>query len=90
MAVKSFLKDPAAVLDYQLNWSAWLDGDTISTSTWSAETGITVDSESETTSAATVWLSSGSPGEDYEVTNQIVTDGGRTDERTITIKVRQR
>ena len=90
MAVKSFLKDPAAVLDYQLNWSAWLDGDTISTSTWSAETGITVDSESETTSAATVWLSSGSPGEDYEVTNQIVTDGGRTDERSITIKVRQR
>jgi len=42
-----FLKDPDAVLDYGFDWSDWLaDGETISTSTWTVETGITKDSDS--------------------------------------------
>jgi hypothetical protein len=38
----------------------------------------------------TVWLSGGVAGTDYLVTVRIVTDGGRTDERSLTIRVRQR
>lgn len=84
------LKDPAAVLDYGIDWSAWLNGDTISTSTWTVPSGITQASESETTTTATIWLSGGTAGTDYLVTNKIVTHGGRTDERTIKISVTNR
>jgi len=85
-----FVKDPDAVLDYQINWLAWLDGDTISTSEWEAPTGITIDSDSATTSATTVWLSSGTAGDSYLIVNRITTDGGRTDDRSITISVAEK
>lgn len=85
-----FTKDPNAVLDYIVDWSDWLGSDTISSSSFTVPTGLTEDSDSNTTTTATVWLSGGTPGEDYEVTNRIVTAGGRTEDRTITIRVRQR
>lgn len=90
MVVETFTKDPDAVLDYQIDWSDWLGADTISASTWAADTGITVDSETETTTAATVWLSGGTAGDDYVVTNEIVTAGGRTEQRSLLIRCRQR
>lgn len=86
----TYVKDPSAILDYSINWSSWLvAGDTIVTSTWTAETGITIDDDSNTTTATTVWLSGGTAGESYDVTNHIVTDDGREDDRTITILVRE-
>lgn len=85
-----FVKDPDAVLDYQINWLAWLDGDSISASVWEVPTGITADSDSSTASTATVWLSSGTAGESYLVVNRITTDGGRTDDRSITISVAEK
>jgi hypothetical protein len=90
MAFPKFNKDPQSVLDYQVDWSDWLDTDEISTSTWSAPAGITIDSETETDTTATVWLSGGTDGERYEVTNEITTDGGRTDNRTILIVCKQK
>lgn len=83
-----FYKDPAAILDYQVNWAAWLGSDTIVTSTWTVPTGITQDSATNTTTTATIWLSGGTAGTSYELVNRIVTAGGRTAERTLTIKVR--
>lgn len=85
-----FTKDPNAVLDYTWDWEDWLDSDTISSSSVTVQTGLTADSDSNTTTTATVWLSGGTPGEDYEVTNRIVTAGGRTEDRTIIIMVRER
>lgn len=87
---RRFTKDPDAVLDYGFDWTSWLDGDTISTSAWSADAGITVDSDSNNTTSTTVWLSGGTAGTTYEVTNQITTAAGRTDDRTIRIKVVER
>lgn len=85
------VKDPAAVLDYTFDWSDWLvGGDTISTSTWTAEDGITVDSNSKTSTTTTVWLSGGTAAESYRVVNHIVTAGGRTDERTLAVPVENR
>lgn len=63
-----YLKDPQAVLDYTVDWESWLpSGDTITDSTWTADDGITIDSDSFTTTAATVWLSGGSLGENYSI-----------------------
>lgn len=85
-----FIKDPQAKLDYGVDWSDWLAGDTISGSSWSAETGITVDASSHTDTVATVWLSGGTVGGSYKVTNHITTLGGREDELTITVSVWQK
>lgn len=84
------LKDPASVLDYKVEWSTWLADDTIDTSSWTVPTGITKDSDTHTTTAATIWLSGGTVGETYKLTNRITTAGGRTDERSFTISIRER
>ena len=83
-------KDPNAVLDYQFNWAAWLGSDTIATSTWDVPDGITKTDEDSSDTTTTIWLSGGTAGTSYEVVNQIVTAGGRTDERTLTIHVQNK
>jgi len=82
-------KDPNAVLDYGFDWTAWLDGDTISASSWAVSTGITKDSDSKTTTTTTIWLSGGTNGRNYEATNSIQTAAGRKTDRTMLIKVRE-
>ena len=84
-------KDPAAVLDYVISWSDWLPtGDTISAAAFTVPTVLTKDSETNTTTTATVRLSGGTAGDDYDVVCQITTAGGRTDERTMRVQVRNR
>lgn len=85
-----FTKDPNAVLDYEIDWETWLGSDTISSSSWTADSGLTVDSDTSTTTTATAWLSGGTVGTTYSVTNRIVTAAGRTEDRTIKIKVAER
>jgi len=86
-----FDKDPAAVLDYVWDWSAWLaDSETISSYTVTVPTGVTKDSDSNTTTTVTAWLSGGTAQTDYTIVCQIVTSDGRTDERSITISVTNR
>lgn len=90
---QSFVKDPNAVLDYTFDWSDWLaTGDTISTRSVTADSGITVDSSAiiASSTAVQVWLSSGTAGKRYDVTCRITTAGGRTDDRTIAIEVENR
>lgn len=88
--MNKFIKDPDAVLDYSIDWSDWLGSDTISTSTWEVDSGITEDSNSNTDTVTTIWLSGGTAGKKYELTNRITTTGGRTDDRTIIIVVRNK
>lgn len=88
--VGTFTKDPSAVLDYCIDWSAWLGSDTISTSTWTVTAGLTKDSDTNTTTTATAWFSGGTVGKKYVATNRIVTAAGRTDDRSILIEVRNR
>ena len=89
-----FTKDPNAVLDYTIDWSRWLGTDTILTTpsgtAWTVPTGITKVSDSKTTTTATVWLSGGTAGTDYTVTCRISTVGGRIDDCSIKIQVRER
>lgn len=87
-----FQKDPDAVIDFKQDWSEWVaaTGDTIVTSTWIVPTGITKTNESNTATTATVWLSGGTVGSSYQVTNRIVTAQGRTDDRTLQIVVLNR
>lgn len=91
---QSHIKDPEAILDYSVDWSEWLpEGDTLSDSDWEADDGITIEASPAPTNVdgvTTVWLSGGTVGQSYGVTNHIVTSAGREDDRSITIRVRER
>lgn len=96
------LKGPAAVLDFVCDLAAstngtgdsdWLAaGETISSHTVTADTGLTVDSSGLTDSntSITAWLSGGTAGTDYDVVFQFTTSDSRTDEKTMRVKVRNR
>ncbi len=96
----SKLKDPIAVVDYTFNWNdGYLDAtssppETISTSTWSISPadspGLTVDSDSKTALTATAFFAGGVVGQVYLAVNKVVTTGGRTDERSLTLRVEER
>lgn len=89
--MQTFLKDPDAVLDYGFDWSDWLaDEEIISESTWTVEDGITKDSDSKTNTVTTIWLSGGSAGVEYIMTNHIVTSDGREDDRSFRVKIIER
>jgi hypothetical protein len=81
-------KDPQDVLDYGFTWSTWLaSGETISTSTWTVESGITKDSDSNTTTTTTIWLSGGTAGEVYALVNHITTSASRQLDQTLIIEM---
>lgn len=80
-------KDPVAKLDYGWDWEDWLAGDTIDTSTWTVPTTLVKESDSKTNTTTTVWISGGTLGESYTVTNQIVTAAGRVDQRSFVLKI---
>ena len=91
LTLQNPLKDPSAVLDYVFDWTEWLATvETITDHTITADTGITVDSSTELDGKVTVWLSGGTAGINYKVACKITTSAGRTDERTIWIKVTDR
>ena len=89
--MNSFIKDPDAILDYGFDWSNWLaSGEEISSSEWEVPSGITKDNDVSSTTATTIWLSGGTVGEEYTITNRIVTTGGRTEDRSLKIVVKDR
>lgn len=94
MATSSIMThDPQAKLDYAVDWSAWLEtGETISASTWTVPSGITeaTPAPSNTGTVATIWLSGGTIGQRYTVTNHITTTMGREDDRSLYIVVEDR
>ena len=106
MSIKTYIKDPQSVLSYSINWASedgtndgtaadtgWLQGDTIATSAWAVtgpDTVLVEGTNSNSATVATVTLSAGTVNRKYTVTNTITTTGGFTDERSITIMVRQR
>ena len=90
-----YVKDPAAVVDYTVDWGAgYLSAETVSVSSFSIEPvesgGLAVEASSSDGQTASVTLSGGIAGHLYRVTNQISTSGGRTDERSLTIRIAQR
>lgn len=86
-----YIKDPDAVLDYTSDWASWLaGGETISTSTFTADSGITIDSQSNSTTSGTVWLSGGTAGTNYTIRHRITTSASRTDDRSFVIACQER
>lgn len=97
MTILYGIKDPAEVLDYQVDWSSSLAaGESIATSTWtpvhqddgSADTRITVTNQTSTATATTVWLSGGMVGDStHTIVNHISTNQGRQFDQTLYIDI---
>jgi hypothetical protein len=84
-------KSPAAILDYQMDWSAWLaQGETIVSATVTADAGVTVNPTGKATSVSggvvTFWLGGGTRGTTYDVEITVTTQS-RTDSRTMQVPV---
>lgn len=77
-------KYPGTEIVYPWNWTDWLNGETIVTAVVTADTGITVDSYSNTDTVVTMRLSGGTIDTAYNVRCAITTASQST-YRDITI-----
>lgn len=92
MAKQVFTKDPEAKLDYVIDWTELLSSDdNIESVEWNVPAGLVLDElqSSHTDKTATAWISGGSPGTSYNVECKVTTTGGRIDERSFRIIVRE-
>jgi hypothetical protein len=88
-----FIKDPNAILDYGFDWSDWLQsGEIIVNSTWINPDAITIVTNAYLNQSTVVWVSGGTAGKSYRLTNRIVTNNSpaRTDDRTLLIEVQDK
>lgn len=85
----AFIKDKDAVLDFGLDWTTWLEDDEmLNSSQWLVPNGLTkVADEFDEIGHTLVWISGGAPGITYKLTNKIQTNKGRTDDRSMFIRV---
>lgn len=90
-----FLKDPGAVIDYAVDWSAgYLAGQAITASEWSvvpeSADGITIAGAVSEAGRTVATLAGGAPGTLYRITNRVTFSDGRSDERLLTLRVEDR
>jgi hypothetical protein len=90
------LKDPAAVLDYVIDWGAEYLGtdDDLANSSWTVDPvepgGIAIVGSVFQNRSSSVQAAGGIPGRVYRLANLVVTSSGRTDERSIILRVEKR
>lgn len=90
--VPSIPMDPAAVLDYTFDWTEWLAAiaDTAA-SIVPVVDGVVKHSDLVVAGVHTVWLKTPTAGVQVaSATSRITTVGGRVDERTIYLLIRER
>ncbi len=89
------LKDPAAVLDYSIDWGAeYLGDDLIANSEWSVSPiesgGVSVAGSDFDAKVSTVKAAGGRAGHVYRLVNIVTTGSGRSDSRSIVLRVEKR
>lgn len=72
-----FIQEADEELDYVVNFLPFLEGDTITSVTWTVDAGLTPSRETNTGTTATVWITGGQAGKTYNVKAQITTSSGR-------------
>ncbi len=105
MAYKWPDKDKDEIVDYSVDWSRFLNTDTISAVTWyitdadgtkvevdDADTvnGLQVVSSTITSTVSTIRLSLGTNNKRYTITCRITTAGGLQYERSVFLRVREK
>lgn len=83
-----YRKDPQDKEDFGFDWEPWLSGDSIASSTWTVEpSGLTMSNQTSSATKTTVFLSGGTLGVQYKVTNHIVTSASPAREMSWSLQV---
>ena len=83
-----YIKSPAAVLDYTVNWTDFLQvGETITAHSFVAETGVTLGTPSLTGANHVVFISGGTLHSTYRITSRITTSALRTQEQSFRLRI---
>lgn len=89
-----FLKDPAARLDYAVDWSATSGSATIVASDWLVEpadpAGLTVGALLVEPARTGATFAGGVAGTVYRIANRVTLSDGRRDERSLSLRVEDR
>lgn len=84
-------KDPDSVMDFMIDWGDWLldnNTDMILTSTWAVPVGVTVVNDQIVDDFTVLWLGASTAGLRIPITNRITTAGGRVQDQSFTLIVR--
>lgn len=81
------IKTPTAVLKYSFDWSDWLGGATIVSSTWTSDAGIAASGITPVGAITSASVSGGAERTAYRVTNTVANSAGETDTRTVLVAV---
>ena len=87
----TFIKQPADVQDYDIDFSKYLDAieDTPASYIATADDGLNIDSSFMVAKRVKVWVSGGTSGTVYKITVTLTTLIGRTKQVEIKIKVKE-
>lgn len=87
----TFIKQPADVLDYDIDYSDWLtEGDNVaSVATAVSDDGLTISQTAVIDPIAKIWVTGGTAGETYKVTVTATTAEGRTKQDEFKIRVKE-
>ncbi len=87
-----FVRDPLSRLPVSVDWSAWLtqEATTISSSDWTVEAGLTLESPTSSAIVAQVIVSGGVAGSVYVLRNTITCANGTVDSRSLRVSVEDR
>lgn len=80
-------KDPEENLNYDLDWTFWLEGDTIVSSSWDIPPELQLVDQTFTTTTSSAYIAGGTLGENYRISCTVNTQFGRTTKRTSVVRV---
>ena len=79
--------DPDEAVDCGFDWSRHLRGDPIATSSWAFPAGVSSNPAGNfANERTTIWPDGLTAGADYQLTNTVTTEGGRTYRRTLRVR----
>lgn len=87
--IAGIAKAAADDVDYSIDWNLQLEsGEGVQTSDWDVPSGLTKGDDGISGTITTCWISGGTVGDTYRVTNTISTTENRTIERGFELTVR--
>lgn len=87
-----YAKDPSSTVDFSIDWSDWLAADEqIVSAAWNIEPslagGLQAGQLIDAGSVRGVFVSGGSAGDRYRLTCHVVTDAGRSADRSLALRL---
>lgn len=88
----TYVKDPDAVLDYAIDWTDLLvDGEAITSDQWDItpveNNGLALGATASEGPLRSAFVSGGRRGRIYRLRNRVLTSAGRSDDRSILIRI---